>query len=45
MFSVNNRIENIEGKGENAGLAAFSSFSTMFSKDFFSGSQNHRIVR
>ena len=29
------RIENIVGKEENAGLPAFSSFPTMFSKGFF----------
>ena len=28
-------VENIVGKGENAGLLAFSSFSTVFSKAFF----------
>ena len=27
-------VENIVGKGENAGLPAFSHFFTMFSKDF-----------
>ena len=29
------RIENIVGKGENAGYQHFSPFPTMFSKDFF----------
>ena len=29
------RVENIVGKGENAGLPAFSSFPTRFSKVFF----------
>ena len=33
--SVFDRIENIVGKGENAGLPAFSPFPTMFSKVFF----------
>ena len=29
------RVVNIVGKGENAGLPAFSPFPTMFSKGFF----------
>ena len=41
MICVSNRVENIVGKGENAGLPAFfplpafSSFLTMFSIGFF----------
>ena len=35
MISVHDRIENIVEKGENAGLPAFSLFSTMFSKGLF----------
>ena len=32
---VLDRAENIAGKGENAGVSAFSPFPTMFSKAFF----------
>ena len=32
MISVYDRVENAVGKGENAGIPAFSSFSTVFSK-------------
>ena len=35
IMSGFNMVENIVGKGENAGKPAFSSFPTMFSKDFF----------
>ena len=40
------RLENIVGKGENAGLPAFSPFPTLFSKGFFlrPGSLKVRIV-
>ena len=31
MIFVFDRVENIDGKGENAGLLAFSPFSSMFS--------------
>ena len=34
MIFVFDRIENIVGKGENAGFLAFSPFPTMFSKGF-----------
>ena len=36
LNSVLGRVENIMGKGDNAGLPAFSPFATMFSKAFFS---------
>ena len=32
IISVFDRVENIVGKGENAGLPAFSPFPTMFQK-------------
>ena len=34
------RVEDIVGKGENAGLPAFSPFPTMFSKGFF-----YRVIK
>ena len=37
VVSEFDREENIVGKGENAGLPAFSPFPTMFSKGFFLG--------
>ena len=35
MISLSYRVEKIVGKGENAGLPAFSPFPTMFSMGFF----------
>ena len=35
MISVSDRVENIVGKGENAGYQHFLLFPIMFSKDFF----------
>ena len=35
IISVCDRVENIVGKGENAGYQHFSPFSTKFSKEFF----------
>ena len=35
MLSLCYRLENIVGKGENAGYQHFSPFPTMFSKGFF----------
>ena len=37
MNFVFDRVENIVGKGENAGFSALSLFPTMFSKAFFLG--------
>ena len=37
IISLSYGVENIVGKGENAGLPAFSLISTMFSKGFFFG--------
>ena len=37
MISVFDRVENIVGKGENAGYQHFSPFPTMFSKGFILG--------
>ena len=36
-ISLYDRVENTVGKGENAGLPAFSPFPTVFSKAFFFG--------
>ena len=47
LTSVFDRVENIVGKGENAGQTAFFPFPTMFSKGFFHWvvkTQDHMIM-
>ena len=44
MISVLERVENIEGKGENAGYQHFLLFPQYFQKTSFSGSLKVRIA-